>query len=82
MKLVLIEWVDSHSSREWKNLDDHLCCAEVLHCRSVGWLISDTKKGKMIVSSLAGEKDNVIVQGCNSMFIPARAITKVTVLRG
>lgn len=82
MKLVLIEWVDSHSQRGWQPLEDLERTAEPLHCRSVGWLVSKKKDCAIIASHISGEKNgNTILQGCGDMTIPIKAIVKMTVLK-
>jgi len=60
MKLFLIEWVDSHSGRGWQNLDTIEEVCELLHCRSVGWLVKETKNCMTIVSSISGEKTGIL----------------------
>jgi len=82
MKLVLIEWLDSHSGRGWQDVERLERAAEPLHCRSVGWLLVDGKNCKVIVPHISGEKNgNTILQGCGDLTIPTAAITKLTVLR-
>jgi len=81
-KLVLIEWLDSHSGRGWQMLDELQGKAEPLYCRSVGWLVKETKQCKIIVPHIAGEKNgDIMLQGCGDMVIPAKAIVKVTPLK-
>ena len=81
-KLVLIEWVDSHSGRGWRDLDQIEEDSQVLHCRSVGWLVSSSGGCKTVVSSLAGDSEGgIIAQGCGDMTIPNKAIVKIEVLR-
>ena len=80
MKLVLIEWMDSHSGRGWQELDKLKTAAKPLPCRSVGWLISERNGHKVIVPHLSGERDNP-GEGCGEMVIPTKVITKITVLR-
>lgn len=82
MKLVLIEWVDSHAGRGWQDLDKIEAASEPLRCRSVGWLVSEAGNCKVIVPHLAGEKNGgIVLQGCGDLTIPRRAITKLRVLR-
>ena len=81
-KLVLIEWIDSHSGRGWKSIEEIEETAEPLHCRSVGWLVKETKHVKVIVPHIGGEKNgNIILQGCGDLTIPTKAIIKMTTLR-
>lgn len=82
MKLVLIEWLDSHSGRGWQTIEDFVRASEPLYCRSVGWLVSERKDCKVIVPHIAGEKNgNTMLQGCGDLTIPTKAIVKITVLR-
>ena len=82
MKLVLIEWLDSHSGRGWQDVERLEQAAEPLYCRSVGWLLSDKKDCKVIVPHIAGEKNgDIMLQGCGDLAIPTVAIAKITVLK-
>ena len=82
MKLVLVEWLDSHSGRRWQDIDRLKSAAEPLHCRSVGWLLSDEEDCKVIVAHLSGEKNGgIVLQGSGDIAIPAKAILSVEVLR-
>ena len=81
-KLVLVEWLDSHAGRGWQSMDRIEAAAEPLHCRSVGWLVSDTKKCKVIVPHIGGEQNgDVMLQGCGDLTIPTKAIVKMAMLR-
>ncbi|OQW36528.1 MAG: hypothetical protein A4E19_15310 [Nitrospira sp. SG-bin1] len=82
MKLVLIEWVDSHSGRGWQDIEAFEQAAVPLYCRSVGWLVSDKKDCKVLVPHISGEKNGkTLLQGCGDLAIPTAAIEKITVLR-
>ncbi len=82
MKLVLVEWLDSHAGRGWQDIDCLRKAAEPLHCRSVGWLLEDRKDCKVLVPHLSGEKNGgIVLQGSGDLTIPSKAITKMTVLR-
>ena len=82
MKLVLVEWLDSHAGRGWQDFERIEAAAEPLHCRSVGWLVSDRPDCKVLVPHIAGERNGtVVLQGCGDMIIPAKAIIKMQVLR-
>jgi len=81
MKLVLIEWIDSHAGRGWKSMDELEETAEPLYCRSVGWLLKETKDCKVLVPHIGGEENgNIIIQGCGDLTIPIKAIIKTTTL--
>ena len=82
MRLVLIEWVDSHSRRGWQDIDRIRGATEPLYCRSVGWLVSESKDCKVLVPHISGERNGAIMlQGCGDLAIPAKAIVRMTVLR-
>lgn len=77
VKLVLVEWLDSHSGRGWQEIERIKEASVPLRCRSVGWLVSETGGVKVIVPHLAGEKNGVLVQGCGDLSIPKKAIVKL-----
>lgn len=79
MKLVLVEWVDSHSDDEWKRLRDIKKTSTPTAVRSVGWLIHDGKDGKTILPHVTGEGEDDD-QGFGYVFIPAKVIVKTKVL--
>jgi hypothetical protein len=82
MKLVLIEWVDSHGPVEgWRVLEGELR-PEVLKCKSVGWLIHDGEDCKIVVPHIAGdESDGIPFQGRGDLTIPCRSITALKELK-
>ena len=81
-KLVLIEWVDSHSGRGWRSLETLQEVAEPLYCQSVGWLAAENEECKVIVPHIGGEKNgDAMLQGCGDLVIPTVAIKKITTLR-
>lgn len=80
--LVLVEWLDSHAGRGWQDFDRLNQPTAPLYCRSVGWLVSESKDCKTIVPHIAGEKDgDRMMQGCGDLVIPTKAIVKMTVLQ-
>lgn len=78
--LVMIEWVDSvQPSPQWVLLSEYEQ-RTALTCRSVGWLIQDTAKAKVIAANMAGDSvDNI--QGCGLITIPTCAILRITKLK-
>lgn len=81
-KLVLVEWLDSHSGRGWQAVEQFDKVAEPLYCRSVGWILSKNKDCVVIVPHVAGERSrDQLQQGCGDLTIPQRAILRTTVLR-
>ena len=82
MKLVLVEWLDSHSGRGWQSPERITQAAEPLYCQSVGWLFEDKKDCKVIVPHIAGQKGvDEVMQGCGDRTVPAASIIKMTTLR-
>ncbi|HEX2964462.1 MAG TPA: hypothetical protein VHO84_01680 [Syntrophorhabdaceae bacterium] len=81
MKLVLIEWVDSHGSIEgWKLIEEN-SKSETLICESVGWLLYDGKDCKTVLPHKAGHKsDNIMFQGRGELTIPTKAIIRMKTL--
>ena len=82
MKLVLVEWLDSHSGRGWQDFEQLERAAKPLYCRSVGWVIRENKDCTVLVPHIAGEKNGeAVLQGCGDLTIPTASIVKTTILR-
>lgn len=77
MRLVMIEWEDSHGNGEWQEIDGPIE-DRALVCRSVGWLVLDGKRAKVIAPHLNEPESGVIGQGCGILTIPTSAILSVT----
>jgi hypothetical protein len=72
MKLVIIEWMDSHGALEgWQHIDINETPSPI-KCKSVGWLVYDGDDCKKIIPHIAGDDDNL--QGRGDLVIPAQAI--------
>ena len=83
MKLVLVEWLDSHSGDGWQRLADIEANGESVRCRSVGWLVSDGGGRKVIVPHISGEENRgTIPYGRGDISIPDKSIVKMRVLKG
>lgn len=76
MRLVLIEWVDSHTDGGWQRLDGELM-DRVQTCRSVGWLVLDGERVKIIAPHINEPDNGVPLQGSGVMHIPARAVLRI-----
>jgi hypothetical protein len=48
VRLVLIEWEDSHGNGAWQHLAAGAIEDRALVCRSVGWLVLDGGAAKVI----------------------------------
>lgn len=75
MRLVYVEWLDSYGcSASWQHLSAAKDSAPML-CRSVGWLLHDTKECKIVVPHVSDVGHPTITpQGCGDMTIPTKAI--------
>lgn len=84
MKLVLVDWVDSHGPHgsPWLSADEVPGLGELLECRSVGWWVGETSNPKAI--TLAPHRhlaDDGSDSGyCGLLTIPMRAVTRIEVL--
>lgn len=77
MRLVLIEWMDSHVDGGWRHLDDDVEDRAIV-CRSVGWLILDGEQAKVIAPHMNEPEEKVPRQAAGVMTIPARAVLRIT----
>ncbi len=78
MKLVLIDWVDnSNLDSSWHDFEDIKAVGIPQKCRSVGWLLSDTKDCKTLIGSINEEHE----VGFGDITILNCCITKIVVLR-
>jgi hypothetical protein len=81
-RLVLVEWVDSHSGTGWQPLDEIADAANPVFCRSVGWIVSESNGMKVLVPHISGERnENLRLFGNGDIAIPDKAIVKVTRLK-
>jgi hypothetical protein len=82
MKLVLIEWLDSHAGVGWLTKERLESAAQPLFCRSVGWLFAKTELCTVIVPHVAGINDATAIEyGRGDLSIPNKAILKMRVLQ-
>ena len=75
-RLVIIEWEDSHSDGSWQELGEELEDRALL-CRSVGWLVMDGERAKVIVPHMSKQDAGVPPQGCGVMTIPASSVLRI-----
>jgi hypothetical protein len=72
MRLVLVEWLDSYGcSPNWQPLGS--VKAEPMVCKSVGWLLHEDDRYKVIVPHISEGTE----QGCGDMTIPTAAIVSM-----
>lgn len=76
LRLVLIEWEDSHGDGSWQQLDREIE-DRVLVCRSVGWLVLDGERAKVVAPHISKQDAGVPLQGSGVMTIPARAVLRI-----
>jgi len=77
-KLVMVEWVDSHGSEGWCALDRLAENNQILNCKSVGWVIAESKKAITICPHLSGDDDeNVRTCGRGELTIPRVAVLAI-----
>lgn len=75
-RLVLVEWLDSRQPDPgWQRTRD--VSGGACECRSVGWLLKDGKKVKVLAMSAADDFDQV----SGVVRIPTRCVVKMTGLR-
>jgi len=79
MRLVLIEWVDSAIAPQgWEVVADMNDFPVVAKCQSVGWLMKDTEKCKVVVPHLNGkDQPGIAYQYCGYVVIPTVAVTRI-----
>ena len=75
-RLVLIEWEDSvECSATWEDLTQQ--SPAPLICKSVGWLIHQTKECYVVVPHITTPHEEIKCQGCGEMTIPTRSVLGV-----
>lgn len=81
MRLLLVEWVDSHSKRGWNALDEVAEDCKTLPCRSVGWEVARRNGCIMLASSVSGG-GNVREFVSGDICIPMKCVVRIKVLSG
>lgn len=76
MRLVLVEWEDSHADGAWHTLNGGVE-DRALVCRSVGWLVLDGNRAKVVAPHVNEAEPGVVLQGCGVMTIPTRAVLRI-----
>lgn len=76
MRLVLIEWEDSHADGAWHQIGGSVE-DRALVCRSVGWLVLDGERVKVVAPHINELEAGVPLQACGIMTIPAGAVLRV-----
>lgn len=78
-RLVLIEWEDSHTTGVWQSIAD--LEDRALVCRSVGWLVLDGERAKVVAPHRNEQEDGVPLQASGVMTIPTRSVLRIVPLR-
>ncbi len=82
MKLILVEWIDTHAGRGWQSIDDLKDHCTPLSCRSVGWILAKRNGHIVIAPHLSGyDNDDIVTQGRGDLAIPEQMIKKMKVLQ-
>lgn len=76
-RLVMIDWVDSAQPLgAWRFLDS-LPPIDAVICKSVGWLVGQTKLVKMLAPNVALDDKGGYEQGSGFIRIPVRCIVRI-----
>jgi len=79
-KLVLVEWMDSYTdNKSWHPLDDKIEMPAI--CKSVGYLVADKEKVKIIYPHIAIEDEWTNEAGKGSIIIPTISIVSMKELK-
>ncbi len=79
--LILVEWIDaSRISDGWADMKD-LPNPEPHICVSVGFLVKEDKRGKILIPTIADIKNRENQHAYGGMLIPISAIVSVRRLR-
>ncbi|MEJ7811359.1 MAG: hypothetical protein WKG32_13190 [Gemmatimonadaceae bacterium] len=78
MRLVLVEWEDSHAltASGWMHLDGEYDTAPRV-VLSVGWLLVDDERSKIIVPHRNEETPDTYAQGAGVISIPTRCVVRM-----
>ena len=75
--LVLIEWEDSAQPLPaWQHLSN-LSLSGAIICASVGWLVKDGKKVKVLAPNMGAINDAANIQGSGFIQIPTRCVVSI-----
>lgn len=81
MKLVVVDWIDSCSSRGWVDKES-LQMSVPLPCSSVGWLLKEDKECIVIIPHISDTtEDGDFRQGSGDITIPKVAIKRIVEIR-
>jgi hypothetical protein len=75
-RVVEVCWQDACTTSRWRSRADYLKLATPAHCRTVGYILKQTKKSITVIQT---QGDNEDLNA--SMTIPMDWVTKIKVLR-
>lgn len=75
-RLVLVEWVDSHSSSGWQVIEGDIE-DRALVCLSVGWLLLDGANVKVVAPHKNHPEDSASFQTNGVMTIPTCSVVRM-----
>ena len=76
MKLVLVEWLDSHGVLpSWVELEDYTAVLPVM--KSVGWLVYENDVLLSVCGNISHETESTAFQGNGIMTIPKIAVLSI-----
>lgn len=74
-KLVYVEWNDAHSRDRWDTIDNVLVTmTDLMHCKTVGYLLSKDVNCIVVANTIAWEGDPVPTT-CGVLHIPRGCVT-------
>lgn len=82
MRLVMIEWEDSHamSADRWMHMDESVTTEpRIIH--SVGWLHASDKRSKILVPHRNEASPTNYMQGAGVISIPTRCVVRMVDLK-
>ncbi len=75
--LVIVRWEDSAQPiPRWQHLSE-LALPDIVECATVGWLIRDDGKVKVVAQSIGGINADDNMQASGVMAIPARCVISI-----
>lgn len=55
LKIIYIEWIDAVADSGWEEYDKS---DDVHHCKSIGYLVKETKEGICLASTISDKESN------------------------
>lgn len=79
--LVIVEWLDSHAGKGWQSKEQLDSAAQIVVCKSVGFLYHRDRICTVIVPHLSDVSEESFGFGLGDMSIPAKAILRIRRLK-